>query len=148
MSNKNDILQVYLALKDCLEDDDDFEKMYNLIQAMASIDAKKAFDMWYPLLSQYENYVTECQSNATYYLTNQNLDVLGEALGYGVFDKMILSDSYLYDLLFKKFCYAGNHYNYTQNMLIRAMSTANFVLADKMFADIYSNGNNDVLGLK
>ena len=143
MGNKEDILQIYLALKDSLEDDDDFEKMHNLIKSMASIDPQKAFDMWYPLLSRYESYVTECQPNATYYLTKENMDAIGAAFGERKFDQIILADNYLYDLLFKRFCYVGNHYNYTQTMMFRAMASHNLGLAEQMFADVFSNGNND-----
>ena len=98
--NKEDmILSTYMLLKDCLEEDDDFEKMHDLIEQMSVLDADKAFDMWYPLLSKYENFITERHVNETYNFVNQNLDTLGEALGYSKFDEMILQDNYLYDLL-------------------------------------------------
>lgn len=141
--NKEDmILSTYMLLKDCLEEDDDFEKMHDLIEQMSVLDADKAFDMWYPLLSKYENFITERHVNETYNFVNQNLDTLGEALGYSKFDEMILQDNYLYDLLIKKYCYSINHYNYTQKMLIRIMAADRIDLEDKIFADAYSNGNN------
>ncbi len=135
------ILQVYAVLKDNLEDEDDFRKMENLIEAMASINAKKAFDMWYPLLSKYENYVTYESVNESYYLTESTLKTLGEALGYTTLDKIILSDRYLYDLLFKRYVYAGSSIDYTQDMIKRALMNSDYLLADQLFIDIYSNGN-------
>lgn len=131
-----------MLLKDCLEDEDDFKKMHDLIEQMAGIDAEQAFDMWYPLLNKYENYVTKSHVNETYYFVSNNLDTLGEALGYTKLDSLILHDNYLYDLLIKRYCCAINHYNYTQKMLERIMMSNQIDLADKIFADAYSNGNN------
>lgn len=142
MSEEKMILGTYMMLKDCLEDDDDFEKMRNLIKQMANIDAEKAFDMWYPLLRKYENIVTKKHVNETYYFVNENLDVLEKALGASRLDEMVLRDKYLYDLLIKRFCYSLNHYNYTQKMLMRVLDAGNFDLADRIFADAYTNGNN------
>lgn len=53
MDNEKMILNTYMVLKDCLEDDD-FDKLHYLLEQMTKYDAKKAFDMWYPLLRQYE----------------------------------------------------------------------------------------------
>lgn len=140
MNNEKKILSTYMVLKDCLEDDDDFRKLRNLIEQMAKYDAEKAFDMWYPLLKEYEHFVSERHVNETYNFVNCNLDILGETLGHKKFDSLILQDRYLYELLFKKFCYAGG-YNYTKEMLIRIMMDGNNALADSIFADIYCNGN-------
>ena len=141
MSNEKILLSTYMILKDCVEDEDDFEKLNNLIEQMAKYDAKKAFDMWYPLLKQYEQYVTEVHVNETYYFVNLNLDVLGKALGYKKFDSIILQDHYLYELLFKKYCYAAMSSNYTQQMLVRIIKNDNNALADSIFADVYCNSN-------
>ena len=140
MAKKDEILQVYFALRDCLEDDDDFQKMKNIIESMSSIDAKKAYDMWYSLLSQYEDYITNDRPNASYELLSA-IDSVGRGLGSSVLDKMILSDRYLYELLFKRSFQSGGHFTYTQGMVSRALSQSNLDLADQMFSDIYSNGN-------
>ena len=142
MNKEEIILSTYMLLKDNLEEDDDFEKMHDLIEQMSCLDAEKAFDMWYTLLSKYENHVTERHVNETFYFMDQNLDTLGKALGYAKFDEAILQDKYLYDLLIKKYCCAINHYNYTQKMLIRFMTADRMDLADKIFTDAYANGNN------
>lgn len=141
MDKEKKILSTYMVLKDCLEDDDDFEKLHKLLEQMAKYDAKKAFDMWYPLLKKYEYFVTEKHVNETYNFVSCNLELLGEALGHKKFDKIILQDRYLYELLFKRYCYAAEHYDYTQELIVRIMMRDNNVLADNIFADVYNNGN-------
>ncbi len=135
------ILSSYNVLKDCLEDDDDFDKLHYLLEQMTKYDAEKAFDMWYSLLKQYEQYVTERHVNETYNFVNCNLDLFGEVLGHNKFDSLILQDRYLYELLFKRYCYAAAHYNYTQKLVIRIMMEGNNELADNIFTDVYNNGN-------
>ena len=141
MTKKDEILQAYFLLKDCLEDDDDFSKMHDLIKSMSEIDAKAAFDMWYPLLSQYEDYVSANRYYDGYYFISLNLAALGDALGSSTLDQIILSDGYLYELLFKKYHLAGSPSDYTHEMILRALSQSNIALADQMFGDIYSIGN-------
>ena len=141
MDNEKMILSTYMVLKDCLENDDDFDKLHYLLEQMTKYDAEKAFDMWYSLLKQYEQYVTEKHVNETYSFVDLNLDLLGETLGHSKFDSLILQDRYLYELLFKRYCYAAMHYNYTQKLIIRIMMEDNNVLADNIFTDVYNNGN-------
>lgn len=137
------IVNAYNCLKDNLEDEDDFDKMYHLFEKLAEDDPMKAFDMWYFLLDKYESYITKCCVNETYYFINQNLDLFGKRLGYRKFDEMILSDNYLYNLLFKQYCYAGSHYNYIQKMIERAMEAKKYDLSERMLSDVFSNPNKE-----
>lgn len=115
--------------------------MHALIEQMSEIDGERVFDMWYPLLSKYENFVVENHRGATYDFVECTLNTLGKSLGYAKFDDMILQDNYLYDLLIKKYCFAISHDNYTYKMLLRFIGEDKIDLADKIFADAYKNGN-------
>jgi len=139
MAKEDVILQTYNLLKDYLEDDDDFEKMHKLIEQMAGIDAQKAYDMWYPLLNRYESFVTECQPNASGYLTIDNLDVLSNAFGNKELDKRILGDKYLKELLFCKYCYAGFGIDYTKTLIERKMIDGDMSTAEELLEMIFQN---------
>lgn len=140
MNREEMILSTYMLLKDNL-DKNDFGEMHALIEQMSEIDGEKAFDMWYPLLNKYENFVVENHRSTTDYFVIRTLDTLGKSLGYAKFDDMILNDNYLYDLLIKRYCFSISHGDYTYKMLLRHIGEDRIDLADKIFADAYKNGN-------
>lgn len=141
MENEQVLSEIYLLIKDELVEYDDFVKMYELIEQMSKINPNKAFDMWYPLLKQYENLVIEFEQGITPHLTDCCMEALGDGLGYIEFDKRIMEDGYLYDLLFKRYCLAGSGADYTEGMIIRAMVSRKMDMANTLFSEIFNNGN-------
>lgn len=144
MESEQVLAEVYLLIKDELTEYDDFVKIYELIEQMSKINPNKAFDMWYPLLKQYENFVIKFEQGITSHLTMCCMDALGAALGYTELDKRIIGDDYLYDLLFKRYCLAGDGGDYTEGMIIRKMVGREMDIANTMFLDIFNNGNREV----
>lgn len=142
MENEKTILATYAVLQDCLDDEDDFLKVGNLIEEMSKINPEKAFDMWYLIIKRYENYVTHRYVNETFYLMDCNMQYLGNGLGYKNFDTKILTDTYLIKLLFREYCYSCGRYDYTQGVILRLLADEKHDEASQLLGLVYSNGNN------